>query len=50
MSREEITEKFKANVDFSKTVAREKAEKALHLLENIDGVKNITQIVELLVV
>ncbi|HEY77656.1 MAG TPA: MmgE/PrpD family protein [Dehalococcoidia bacterium] len=49
MSRNEINDKFRSNVDFSQTVTERNAEKALKLLENLEELDNVNKIVELLV-
>jgi 2-methylcitrate dehydratase PrpD len=49
LTRDEVNEKFMANVAFSKTVSREKAQKALNLLENLEEIDDVTKIVKLLV-
>jgi 2-methylcitrate dehydratase PrpD len=49
MSREDLKTKFRANVDFSRTVAREKAERALQLIENLEEVQDITTVTQQLV-
>lgn len=47
--KDEIKEKFMANVAFSKTISEEKAQKALTLLENLEEIDDVTRIVKLLV-
>jgi len=49
LTREEIKEKFRANIDFSKTVSRKNAEKALAMLENLEEIDDASKIVKLLV-
>ena len=49
MSKDEIIDKFIANVDFSQTVSRDNAQKLLELLENLEELDSINKIVELLV-
>ncbi len=49
MSREEITAKFWTNVEFSRTVTREKAESLLALLEKLEELDSVNRIVPLLV-
>jgi 2-methylcitrate dehydratase PrpD len=49
MSKEEITAKYMANVDFSQTVTRDNAQKVLALLENLEELDSVNKIVELLV-
>jgi 2-methylcitrate dehydratase PrpD len=49
MSKDEIIAKFRANVEFSKTVTRENAEKLLKLLKNLEELDSVNKIVELLV-
>ena len=43
MSWEEIEEKFRNNVAFSKTVTKERAESALDMLKNLEQIDDITQ-------
>ena len=50
LSKEEIKDKFKANVEFSKIVTRDNGEKALELLENMEKLNSIKKIVKLLVI
>jgi 2-methylcitrate dehydratase PrpD len=50
LSKEEIEDKFKANVAFSRTISRENAEKALDMLRNVDKMDDVTRLVELLAV
>jgi 2-methylcitrate dehydratase PrpD len=49
ISREEIIAKFWINVDYSRTVTRENAEKLLALLENLEELDSVNRIVQLLV-
>jgi 2-methylcitrate dehydratase PrpD len=49
LTKEEIRDKFWANVDFSKTVSRKNAQEALAMLENLEEVDNVSKIVKLLV-
>ena len=49
MSKEEIIDKFRINVDFGGTVTHKNAEKLLAALENIEEVDNIEGIVQMLV-
>ena len=50
LTKEEIIDKFWKCVDFSKTVSRQNAEKALAMLENLEEIDKISRIVDLLVV
>lgn len=50
MSREEIKDKFRANVEFSKTVNPRNAEEALKLLENLEELSDVRRVVKLLIV
>lgn len=50
MPKNEITAKFWTNVEFSRTIAREKAEALLTLLEKLEELDSINRIVPLLVV
>jgi 2-methylcitrate dehydratase PrpD len=45
VTREEIKEKFRANVAFSRTVPGKKAEKALDMIEALEEVKDVAEIV-----
>jgi len=49
MSRDEIADKFRANVGFSRTVTRDNAQKVLDLLENLEELDSVNKIVALLV-
>lgn len=49
MSREEILEKFRLNVDFSRTVTHSNAENLLAALENLEEVDNVNEIIQMLV-
>jgi 2-methylcitrate dehydratase PrpD len=49
MPKDEIVDKFRANVDFSQTVSRDNAQKVLELLENLEELDSVNKIVELLV-
>jgi 2-methylcitrate dehydratase PrpD len=49
LTREEIKDKFLANVDFSKTISRKKAKKVLTMLENLEKIDNVSEITKLLV-
>jgi 2-methylcitrate dehydratase PrpD len=48
LSKEEIRDKFRANVAFSKVVDREDSEKALNLLDNMEEQDTIFEIIKLL--
>jgi 2-methylcitrate dehydratase PrpD len=50
MSKDEIIAKFRANVEFSKTVTRENVEKLLKLLKNLEELDSVNKIVELSVI
>ena len=50
ITKEEVKEKFRKNVAFSKTISIKKADEALELLDNIEQVENVNKIIELLVV
>ncbi len=50
LSQEEIEEKFRANVAFSKTVSQANAEKVLDMLNNLEEIDDIAGLVKLLVV
>jgi 2-methylcitrate dehydratase PrpD len=49
LSKDEINDKFRANISFSQTVNRDNAEEALKLLENLEELDNINKIAKLLV-
>ena len=49
MTRDEILEKFRANVAFSGTISDKKAEQLLALLENLEELDSVDTMVELLV-
>jgi len=49
LTKAEIVAKFRANVDFSQTVPRDNAEKALRLLEKLEELDNVNKIVALLI-
>jgi 2-methylcitrate dehydratase PrpD len=49
MSKEEIISKFWINVEFSRALTREKAEKLLRLLEKMEDLDNVKKLVRLLV-
>lgn len=50
LSKVEIEAKFRANVDFSKTISMDNAEKVLDMLNNIEEVDDISKLVKLLVI
>jgi 2-methylcitrate dehydratase PrpD len=50
ISKDEIIAKFWTNVEFSRTVTRENAERLLALLEKLEDLDSVKRIVELLVV
>lgn len=45
ITREDLKEKFRANVAFSQTVSTKKAEKALSMLEALEEVNDVTEII-----
>jgi 2-methylcitrate dehydratase PrpD len=49
LSLDEVKDKFRQNVAFSKTVPQSKAEKALELLDNIEKVDNVKKVIKNLV-
>lgn len=49
LAKEEIDEKFRSNVAFSKTVSNENAEAALGLLKKLEEVDDIGEVVQLLI-
>jgi 2-methylcitrate dehydratase PrpD len=46
LSNKELQEKFRENVSFSQTISREKAERALGLLEDLEELNSVREIVE----
>lgn len=48
--REEIEEKFKTNISFSKMLSRKKAETVLDMLKNLEQIDDITMLTKLLTV
>jgi 2-methylcitrate dehydratase PrpD len=49
MSPDEIRDKFRANVEFSRTVTSDNAERVLELLANVEELDNVNKLVKLLV-
>lgn len=49
LSVEDIRAKYRSNVDFSRTVSRQNAEKALNTIENLEEVRDVREIIDLLV-
>jgi hypothetical protein len=45
----EIEDKFRTNVEFSHTISKDKAEKALNLIENLEQVADVRELIKLLV-
>ena len=50
LTRGDVVDKFRANVEFSGTVARDDSERALDLLEQLEELDNVDKIIELLTV
>ena len=50
MSEDEIKDKFRANVKFSKTVSGNNAENVLKLLENLEELDTVQKVVKLLII
>jgi 2-methylcitrate dehydratase PrpD len=50
ISKEELLAKFWLNVDYSRTIAAENAQRMLNLLENLEELDNVNRLVQLLVV
>jgi 2-methylcitrate dehydratase PrpD len=50
LSKEEIKDKFRANIEFSKVVTRDNGEKVLELLKNLEKLNSIKKILKLLVI
>lgn len=49
LSKEEIEEKFRGNIAFSKTVTNRNAEEALSMLKNLEQIQDVAKVVQLLV-
>lgn len=49
LSNEEVKHKFMNNVAFSQTISKENAEKILFLAENLEEVKNISDLINLMI-
>lgn len=49
LTKDEIRDKFRGNVEFTKKVSRKNAEEALTMLENLEEIKEIAKIMKLLV-
>ena len=49
ISKDEIKAKFKANIDFSRTVPTDNVEKVLQLIGNLESLDDVSKIIELLV-
>lgn len=49
LTKEELLEKYWININFSKVVSKENAEKALDMLENLEKVDSVSNIINLLV-
>jgi 2-methylcitrate dehydratase PrpD len=49
LSKDEINDKFRSNVEFSQTINQDNAEKALELLENLEQLDDVDRLVKLLV-
>jgi 2-methylcitrate dehydratase PrpD len=49
LSKDEIKDKFRSNVDFSQTVTKNNAEKVLELVEYLEELDNVNRVVDLLV-
>jgi 2-methylcitrate dehydratase PrpD len=49
LTKEELIEKYWNNINFSKAVSKENAEKALDMLENLEKVDSVSKIIKLLV-
>jgi 2-methylcitrate dehydratase PrpD len=50
VSKSELEQKFRENVEFSRTVTNKNAEKILDMINNLEDVEDISQLVELLVI
>lgn len=48
LTKEEIIEKFRGNIAFSKTISKENAEKALDMLSELEEIDDISEVVRLL--
>jgi aconitate decarboxylase len=49
LTKEELKEKYWANVEFSKTVSKQSAQKALDMIENLEMIDDVSEIIKLLV-
>jgi 2-methylcitrate dehydratase PrpD len=49
MSKDEVISKFMANVDFSKTVSRNNAEKIIDMVDNVEKQDSVKPLISLLV-
>ncbi len=49
LTKEEIDDKFRGNVAFSKIVTKENAEKALNMLDHLEEIENVGDIARLLI-
>lgn len=49
LSRKELLDKFWMNIDFSRTITRENAEKVLNLIEDLENLDSVRRLVNLLV-
>jgi len=49
LTKEELYEKYWNNLNYSKAISKEKAEKALEMIENLETVNNVSDLVKLLV-
>jgi len=50
ISREQLMAKFWHNIDFSRTISRQNAEKFVKAVENLENLDNVKKLVDLLVV
>jgi 2-methylcitrate dehydratase PrpD len=48
-SRDQLIAKFWTNIEFSRTISREKAQKALDILENLETLRSVRELVKLLI-
>ena len=49
ISREELLAKFWTNIDFSRTVSRENAEKVVKMVENLENLDSVRKLADLLI-
>jgi 2-methylcitrate dehydratase PrpD len=50
MSKEELLDKYRTNIEFSRTISRENAEEVLKMVENLENLDSVSKLVDLLIV